>query len=135
MRPADIPLFLIGNRGAIERLAATRHAWVTGAILVLTAGIARNYDHLDLLYQPEWFIGPFAASLVSIGFIFLCLTTTLFYSDENWKTLEREHPDILNAVQKYADELRSRSELLSNDESRWLSRYESTTHPPAPPGP
>ncbi len=395
MRPADIALYLIGNRGAIERLAATRHAWAIGAILVLTAGIARNYDHLDLLYQAEWFIGPFVASLVSIGFIFLwilgplkfhklgeiwrqwgtflvlawmtapcawiygipvesmtdimtatkwnivflavvsiwrvaimvravsvlaevrwlralplvlapaaleafvganiealsligimggvrlpphtqllasaagftvmasfwifivsviasflvkgiakrplsrpasagnkllipvtslvllawvgvaihsrppianryrleslirqqdfdgavafaseksredfpqhhfvppepnqwfpddllqllkllpadapvwlreewtrnaveSLTTTLFYSDENWKTLENEHPAILNAVRKYADELRSRSELLNNDESRWLSRYETTTQPPAPPGP
>lgn len=77
MRPADLILYLFGYRGAIERVAATRYAWLIGAILVLTAGIARNYDHLDLLYQPEWFIGPFAASLVSIGFIFLWLTGPL----------------------------------------------------------
>jgi hypothetical protein len=73
MRVIDPLLFLIGHRGAIERIAATRHAWITGAILVLSAGIARNYDHLDLLLEPEWFIGPFAASLVSIVFIFLCI--------------------------------------------------------------
>ena len=66
-------LFLTGHRGAIERIAATRHAWLVGAILVLSAGIARNYDHLDLLREPEWFIGPFAASLVSIWFIFGCI--------------------------------------------------------------
>ena len=77
MRPADLFLYLIGNRGAIERIAATRHAWIAGAILVLSAGIARNYDHLDLLRQPEWFIGPFAASLVSICFIFLWISGPL----------------------------------------------------------
>jgi hypothetical protein len=77
MRPADLLLYLFGNRGAIERVAATRHAWIIGAILVLTAGIARNYDHLDLLREPEWFIGPFAASLVSIVFIFLWISGPL----------------------------------------------------------
>ena len=70
MRAADPLLYLFGHRGAIERIAATRHAWVVGALLVLSAGIARNYDHLDLLREPEWFIGPFVASLVSILFIF-----------------------------------------------------------------
>lgn len=73
MRVLDPLLFLAGHHGAIERIAATRHAWVVGAILVLSAGIARNYDHLDLLREPEWFIGPYAASLVSIVFIFCCL--------------------------------------------------------------
>ncbi|MCW1922227.1 hypothetical protein OKA05_06660 [Luteolibacter arcticus] len=77
MRILDPLLFLIGHRGAIERIAATRHAWIVGAILVLSAGIARNYDHLDLLRQPEWFIGPFVASMVSIFFIFNCITVPL----------------------------------------------------------
>lgn len=73
MRIYDPLLFLAGHRGAIERIAATRRAWMIGAILVLSAGIARNYDHLDLLREPEWIIGPFVASLVSIVFIFLCI--------------------------------------------------------------
>lgn len=77
MRPVDLFLYLIGNRRAIERIAATRHAWIAGAILVLSAGIARNYDHLDLLRQPEWFTGPFAASMVSICFIFLWISGPL----------------------------------------------------------
>ncbi|MES2475966.1 MAG: hypothetical protein V4640_09305 [Verrucomicrobiota bacterium] len=77
MRPIDLILFLCGNRGAIERVAATRMAWLIGAILVLTAGIARNYDHLDLLRQSEWFIGPFAASMVSIIFIYLWISGPL----------------------------------------------------------
>ena len=77
MRVLDPLLFLTGHRGAIERIAATRHAWIVGAILVLSAGIARNYDHLDLLRNPEWIIGPFAASLVSIVFIFFWISVPL----------------------------------------------------------
>jgi len=77
MRAADPVLYLFGHRAAIERIAATRHAWAVGALLVLSAGIARNYDHLDLLREPEWFIGPFPASLVSILFIFQCLAGPL----------------------------------------------------------
>ncbi len=73
MRALDPFRYLIGNRAAIERIAATRWAWVVGAILVLSAGIARNYDHLDLLRNPEWFIGPFVASLISAVFIYLWL--------------------------------------------------------------
>jgi hypothetical protein len=77
MRFYDPLLFLAGHRGAIERIAATRRAWVVGAVFVLSAGIARNYDHLDLLREPEWFIGPFVASLVSIVFIYLCIAGRL----------------------------------------------------------
>jgi hypothetical protein len=77
MRFYDPLLFLAGHRGAIERIAATRRAWMIGAILVLSAGIARNYDHLDLLREPEWFIGPFVASAVSVVFIFLCIAGRL----------------------------------------------------------
>ena len=81
MRVLDPLLFLTGHRGAIERIAATRHAWVIGAILVLSAGIARNYDHLDLLRNLEWVIGPFAASLFSIFFIFGCIAFPLRLKD------------------------------------------------------
>jgi len=77
VRVADPFLFLCGSRRAIERIASDRRAWVTGALLVLSAGVARNYDHLDLRSDPEWFVGPFAASLVSILFIFACLAGPL----------------------------------------------------------
>ena len=89
IRPADLILYLFGHRAAIERVAATRHAWLVGAILVLTAGIARNYDHLDLLRQPQWFLGPFAASLVSIGFIFMWISgpLRLHKAGRYWKQL------------------------------------------------
>lgn len=77
MRPSDVFLYLIGNRAAIHRIAATPWAWLVGAVLVLTAGLARNYDHLDLLRQSSWFIGPFVASIFSTLFIFLWVTLGL----------------------------------------------------------
>ncbi len=77
MRPLDLLLYLFGHRRAIERIAATPSAILVGAILVLSAGLARNYDHLDLLQQPSWFLGPFIASLVSTFFIWLWLLTGL----------------------------------------------------------
>jgi hypothetical protein len=70
MRPADLLLFLVGHRGAIERIAASRAALGIGALLVLTAGIARNYDHLDLLRAPEWFLAPFLVSMFSGTIVF-----------------------------------------------------------------
>jgi len=89
MRPKDIFLYLIGNRGAILRIAATPWAWMIGALLVLSAGLARNYDHLDLLRQPSWFIGPFAASIFSTLFIFVWIDTGLKLSKhgEKWRNL------------------------------------------------
>jgi len=71
MRPSDLLFFLLGYRGSIERIAADRRAWLIGAILVLTAGIARNYDHLYFPQEPETFVGPFVASLFSTVFIFI----------------------------------------------------------------
>lgn len=73
IRPSDLFLYLIGHRGAIERIAAAPGLILVGALLVLSAGVARNYDHLDLLRRGEWFIGPFAASLVTTGFIAIWL--------------------------------------------------------------
>lgn len=77
MRPLDLLFFLFGSRGAIERVAASRSAWFAGALLVLSAGIARNYDHLDLLRNPEWILGPFAASLFTSVFIFIWISGPL----------------------------------------------------------
>lgn len=73
MTLADPFLYLVGNRQAILRLAASPGALGVGALLVLTAGIARNYDHLDLLRNPEWIIAPFLISLISCALVFLSL--------------------------------------------------------------
>lgn len=73
MKVRDLLLFLFGHRASIERIASSRWAWLIGLILVATAGIARNYDHLYLLEQREWFFGPLVMSLVSTILIYACL--------------------------------------------------------------
>jgi hypothetical protein len=73
MKPADLFLFLIGDRGAIQRIAGSWWSLLIAALLVITAGIARNYDHLDLLHNPEWLYGPFVASAITSIFVFVFL--------------------------------------------------------------
>ncbi|MES2468804.1 MAG: hypothetical protein V4675_15985 [Verrucomicrobiota bacterium] len=85
MRPSDLLLYLVGNRGAIERIAASRQALWAGALLVVSAGIARNYDHLSLLAQPEWILGPFGMSLFSAGLIWLMLMAGISVYSQNGK--------------------------------------------------
>lgn len=70
MRALDIPLFLVGNRGAIERIAGSWWSLLVAAVLVVSGGIARNYDHLDLLRNPEWLYGPFVASFITSLLVF-----------------------------------------------------------------
>ena len=85
MRPSDLLLYLVGHRGAIERIAASRQALWAGALLVVSAGIARNYDHLSLLAQPEWILGPFGMSLFSAGLIWLMLMAGISVYSQNGK--------------------------------------------------
>ena len=85
MRPSDLLLYLVGHRGAIERIAASRQAFWAGALLVVSAGIARNYDHLSLLAQPEWILGPFGMSLFSAGLIWLMLMAGISVYSQNCK--------------------------------------------------
>ncbi|MDX1680756.1 MAG: hypothetical protein R3242_08500 [Akkermansiaceae bacterium] len=77
MRVFDPFLFLIGHRGAIERIAATPWALLVGAVFVVSAGIARNYDHLVLTQEPEWIAGPFIASIATTLFIYFWVWTGL----------------------------------------------------------
>ena len=85
MKWADLFLYLIGNRGAIERIATSRRALWAGALLVVSAGIARNYDHLHLLAQPEWIYGPFGMSLLSAVLIWMMLRSDISFSSPNAK--------------------------------------------------
>lgn len=65
--------FLFGRRRAIERLAATPGCWRFGLVLVLCAGIAREYDQVFLLHAPVMFLVPLIASLILAGIYFLLL--------------------------------------------------------------
>jgi hypothetical protein len=66
MRLSTPALFLIGSRAAILDAADRwRTTLIVGALLVLSAGLARNYDGEDLLAEPWWLLGPYAASLIT----------------------------------------------------------------------
>jgi hypothetical protein len=58
-----VPRFLLGESEAIRRLAAWRPTLGVGAVLVLTAAVAREYDREYLVERPELLLLPFAASL------------------------------------------------------------------------
>lgn len=71
MRPLTPWLFLIGSRAAILDAAAHwRASLLVGALLVLSAGFARNYDGEDLRAEPMWLLGPFAASMITSLLLF-----------------------------------------------------------------
>lgn len=63
MQLRDLFAFLIGRRQAIINIAVSRAAIPIGALLVLSAGLARDYDRADLLSEPWRLAIPFAASL------------------------------------------------------------------------
>jgi hypothetical protein len=57
--------FLVGDRGAIQSIVATRGAWALGLMFVLSAGFAREYDGEDLLHEPWHLALPLVASLAT----------------------------------------------------------------------
>jgi hypothetical protein len=63
--------YLIGRREAILGIASTPATLGVGALLVLSAALARNYDKPELLSEPWRLLGPFAASLAISGVLFL----------------------------------------------------------------
>ena len=71
MRLSTIPAYLVGNRRAILEIAADRMHLGIAALLVLSAALARNYDRVSLLDEPWRLAGPFVASLVISGPLFL----------------------------------------------------------------
>lgn len=73
MTAATLARYLVGDGAAIRAVAATRGAWLVGLVLVLGAGLAREYDHEDLLHEPWHALLPLAASLVTATVLFLLL--------------------------------------------------------------
>lgn len=70
MRMSTLPRYLLGSRSAILEVASTRASLVIGMLLVISAGLAREYDGEDLLHEPWHILRPLAASLVSGSMLF-----------------------------------------------------------------
>jgi hypothetical protein len=75
--------YLAGRRSAILEVASNRGALIVGALLVLSAALARNYDQASLTNEPRRLLGPFAASLAISGPLFLTI-----YGIARWKGME-----------------------------------------------
>src|SRR5262245_32484623 len=74
MTLADLFWFFLGDADAIRRLVANPWALAVGALLVLSAGLARNYDTRDLRAQWWRLLIPFAASTAAAGILFGVVT-------------------------------------------------------------
>lgn len=57
---------LFGNRQAILDAASSRWTLLVGALLVLSASLARKYDTVDLLAVPHELLHGFAATVVNV---------------------------------------------------------------------
>lgn len=66
-------LYLTGNAGAVREVAASRSAWWVGALLVLTAGLAREYDQTYLPYAGIRVFYPLGVSFVAACVLYVFL--------------------------------------------------------------
>jgi hypothetical protein len=70
---ASTPLgVLFLRRDALLETFHSRLALPVGALLVLSAALARNYDGEDLLAEPWWLAAPFGASLLTSFILWTC---------------------------------------------------------------
>lgn len=70
MKASILPRYLLGSRSAILDIAASRSALLIGALFVISAGLAREYDGENLLHEPWHILRPLAASLLSGSLLF-----------------------------------------------------------------
>ncbi len=68
--PKTIVQFLFGKREAIEKIASTNASLILGFLFIVSAGLARNYDHHILTEEPLWIGGPVGMTLFSSLFIY-----------------------------------------------------------------
>ena len=76
MNAPILPRYLLGSRRAILEVASSRWSLLVGAIFVLSAGFAREYDGEDLVHEPWHALRPLAASLATGTLLFLIVHTT-----------------------------------------------------------
>jgi hypothetical protein len=94
MRVETVFLYLTGDRRAILQLAASPWTLLIGAIFVLSAGLARDYDGEDLLREPWHLLIPFAASIAA-SLILFGLACLKVMRGETWPGLWRAYLSFL----------------------------------------
>jgi len=77
MRAIDILWYLLGRSDAIQRVAASRTSLYVGLLLVLMAGIAREYDQTYIPHLGVRFLFPVFSSFFAAAIIYFCLTVFL----------------------------------------------------------
>lgn len=71
MKASTLPRYLFGSRNAIQEIVSSPWSILIGIILVLSAGLAREYDGEDLINEPWHMLRPLGASLASGTLLFL----------------------------------------------------------------
>ena len=71
MNAWTLPRYLVGAKHAILDVATSKWSFWIGAVFVLSAGFAREYDGEDLVHEPWHALRPLGASLASGTVLFL----------------------------------------------------------------
>src|SRR5678816_2292796 len=90
MTLATLPLYLTGNRRAILQIAASRWSLLVGFLLVLSGGLARNYDGAYL--REEWTVllhGPIVSTMNAL--ILYSLAFAAMRSDRGVRPVSYTH--------------------------------------------
>ncbi len=98
MRASTLPRYLLGSRDAIISVASSRWSILIGAIFVLSAGFAREYDGEDLVHEPWHALRPLGASLASGTLLFLIIHGSAMFNREDG---EGEPPSFLRAYRSF----------------------------------
>ncbi|GEM_PF-682281 len=120
--PETLIRFLLGQRQAILDVAACPHALMLGAILVLSAGFAREYDGEDLLHEPWHLLIPHGASLLTAFLLYMLVRLTGIGKTKQLPTFFRGFPVFLRLYWMTAP----LAWLYAIPFERWLTPGEAT---------
>ena len=74
MNAWTLPAYLIGSRRAILAVASSRSSLLISVTFVISAGLAREFDGENLVYEPWHILRPLGASFVTGSILFLILS-------------------------------------------------------------
>ncbi|RNC81375.1 MAG: hypothetical protein ED559_06170 [Phycisphaera sp.] len=98
MKASVLPRYLFGSRDAILAVASSPWSLLIGALFVVSAGLAREYDGEDLFHEPWHALRPLAASLVTGTTLFLIVHTAASLRRND---VENEFPSFFVAYRSF----------------------------------